>query len=147
MALGVFLLIIVAVSRAESVYLKAASYSTPTIKAAYLLEEGIEILKLIRDQNWSNISALSSGVNYYLKETTPANGTWSISTLPVEIIDSTFYRIVTANSVRRDANSDIQLTGTLDPNIMRVSVSVSWWQNGATTTKTVHTYLTNIFGI
>jgi type II secretory pathway pseudopilin PulG len=41
--------------------------SLHTIQAAYLLEEGAEAVRILRDNAWTNISELSTSLTYYLK--------------------------------------------------------------------------------
>src|SRR6266568_1230003 len=50
-----------------------------TTQAAFLLEEGAEAVRIVRDSGWSNISSLTIGTNYY--PTFSAN-TWTLSTTP-----------------------------------------------------------------
>ena len=108
----------------------------------YLLEEGIEVVKLLRDAGYvNNIAKLSTTTPTYLAW----NGTnWATSTSNV-FIDGRFERKIAIGEVMRDANQDISETGTLDPSTRLVTVSVAWNAKGATTTKTIQTYITNIF--
>ena len=109
----------------HSLYLKVALSNSNTVKAAYLAEEGIENVRFLRDSGWTtNISNLTS-------TTTSVDG---------------FVRVVTLATVRRDASGDIVTSGgSIDLNTKLVTSSVSWWAVTATTTKSISTYLTDIY--
>jgi len=92
-------------------------------QAAYLLEEGAENTKILRDNDWSNIanfSTTSESIGIFTRSTSLAN-------------------------VYRDVNEDIALSGTLDPGTKLVTVSVSWPEGGNAVTKTLLFYITDIF--
>ncbi len=124
-------------------YLKAALSSTDSIKAAYLAEEGFEAVKFLRDSGWtSNIASLSAGTNYSLWW---SGTTWKATTTP-QYVDGIFWRYFTISPVSRDANDDITTSGgTDDPNTKRIDVTIAWPSGAATTTKTISTYITNLF--
>jgi hypothetical protein len=111
-------------------------------QASFLLEEGLESAKIFRDISWTNISTPATGTTYYLA----FDGTnWATSTTNI-YIDGRFERTITLNDVYRDGNDDIVSSGgTLDIGTRKVTVTVSWWDNAATTTRTIATYVTNIF--
>lgn len=139
-ASAIILASVVALLAVHSLYLKTALENGSAVKAAYLAEEGVEAMRYLRDASWSiNIAPLANNVAYGLAFNsawlTNATSTW---------VDG-FYRTVTLAAVNRDANSDIVSSGgTLDANTRLVTVSISWPSRGATTTKTVSTYLTNL---
>lgn len=112
------------------------------IQGDYLLEEGVEVIKILRDSNYTNnISRLSTTTPSYLVW----NGTnWATSTVNT-FIDGTFERSIAVADVKRDINSDISGSGSYDPNTKLVTVSVAWSAKGATTTRTIATYIANLF--
>ena len=114
------------------------------VQASFLAEEGIEVLRFLRDEKWENLSSgITPGTNYYLSF---SGSSWATTTTNV-FVDGVFERKFSIENVNRDGNDDITTSGgTLDPNIKLITVSVSWFDRGATTTHTVSTYLTNIFG-
>lgn len=123
--------------------LKVARESIRKSQAAFLMEEGVEVMKLMRDAGWSaNISTLTAGTNYYLY--LDAGTTWRSTATPL-VIDGIFTRTVRLDNVYRDANNDIATTGTLDGNIKKVTVSVSWTDRGVTTTKNMVGFVANLF--
>lgn len=122
--------------------LQLSQDSHKLVKASFLLEEGVEIAKFFRDTSWLNISGLSPGATYYLR----FDGVrWATTTSNI-FIDNIFERKLIINNVSRDSNDDIISSGgTNDPDTKKVSVSVSWLGRNGTTTKTISTYITNIF--
>ena len=124
-AAAIILGAVLALLGVHNLYLKTALSNGEALKAVYLAEEGIENIRFLRDVSWStNISGLTS-----------------LSTT----IDN-FYRTVTLSEVNRDANSDIVSSGgTVDINTKLVVSSVSWWNGVSTTTKSISTYITNLY--
>ncbi len=125
-------------------YVKIASVAPRPIQAVFLEDEGIEVMRIIRDKSWTSISNLNADTTYYLSLAT-STGLWTTTTTP-KMIDGIFERTVVIATVNRDVNNDIiSGGGSLDSNTKKVTVSVSWVKNGATTTKQLIGYLTNLF--
>ncbi|MBX4181332.1 prepilin-type N-terminal cleavage/methylation domain-containing protein [Candidatus Parcubacteria bacterium] len=133
---------IVALLSVHTLYLRSALKNSSSIQASYLIEEGIEAARFLRDSAWVNISSLTPGTDYGMAF---YNGTWQASTTAL-YVDS-FLRTVTVSAVSRDSTSrDIVTSGGVnDPNTRKITSSVSWVSNGATTTRSISTYLTNIY--
>jgi Tfp pilus assembly protein PilV len=130
-------LAIIAVAQ-KSIYV--ARESLHITQANFLLEEGAEAVRVLRDSGWSNISALNAGTDYY----PTYSGTWTLSASPNTV--GNFTRKVTLTSVNRDATTqDIAISGANDTGSRLVTVTVSWTEGGATVTKTLSYYLMNIF--
>jgi len=138
---------LMAILNAYGYLIRAEVGSTKLVKATYLLEEGIEASRYLRDKGWTaNIANLSTTTNYYLYlSTSNGTGDWQ-ATATKQIYDDMFKRTITFGNVYRDNNTqNISPTGVLDTNTRKITVSVSWpGINGATTTKSISTYLTNI---
>lgn len=121
---------------------RVSNQNSRSIKASFLLEEGLEAVKTIRDSGWTaNIDSLSIGTDYYLE----FNGTNWQTTGSNVFIDNVFERKFVVGDVYRDANDDIVSAGTLDLNAKKLTVFVSWRERSATTTKNISTYITNFF--
>ncbi|MBI5798338.1 MAG: hypothetical protein HZB10_00195 [Candidatus Yonathbacteria bacterium] len=122
--------------------LRASTITQAAIQGDYLLEEGVEAVKLFRDMSYtSNIKNMSTTTTYYFLW----NSTnWATSTLNTPV-DGKFERRFTLADVKRDTNNDIATTGTYDPDTKLVTVTVSWRDNMGTTTRSIQTYVTNIF--
>jgi prepilin-type N-terminal cleavage/methylation domain-containing protein len=140
-AIAIIVLFLSALVAAFNLYLKIATGNTLGAQAAYLAEEGVESVKVIRDNGWTtNIAILSTTTNYYL---TFQSGTWKATTTS-SMIDTTFQRTFQLDSVNRDGSSNIAASGTNDPNTRKVTVTLAWLSHGATSTQSISTYLTNI---
>ncbi len=110
-------------------------------QANFLLEEGGEAVRILRDNSWSNISSLAAGTTYY---PVFSLGTWTLSTTPNTV--GVFTRKVVFSNVNRDnTTKDISPTGTDDPGTKLVTVTISWPEGGATITKTLSFYILDIF--
>jgi Tfp pilus assembly protein PilV len=139
--IGIFVLIIVSLLGTYRFLVRFSGTTSQTVKANYLLEEGLEVARVLRDANWDTFAGLTSGTPYYL---TLSGSTWSTNATP-SVIDGTYYRSITIHDVYRDGNHDIASSGTLDPDTYLVTATIAWSRAGATTTKTMSTYLANLF--
>lgn len=139
---AIFALSILGISSYYQQALQVSQKTGKFVQAGFLLEEGMEIAKYFRGTSWTNISGLTSGTTYYLSW----NGsTWATSTTNI-FVDGVFERTFIIDNVNRDSNDDIVSSGgTLDAGTKKATISVSWNERGATTTKTISTYLTNFF--
>ncbi len=112
-----------------------------TAQAAFLLEEGAEAVRILRDDDWANISALTNGTEYY---PVFSGGTWTLSETPGTA--GIFTRMVSIASVERDnTTKDIAVSGTDDPGTKLITVSVSWQEGGVIRTKSLQFYIMNVF--
>lgn len=108
-------------------------------QASFLLEEGAEATKAIRDTSWNSISTLNPGTSYYLSY----NGTaWVFTTTPNTI--DRFTRTVVISNVSRDSADDISASGTNDADTKLVTVTVSWTASTGVQTRALALYITNI---
>ncbi len=139
-------IIAVAVLAVMGVAQKSISISRQSLhntQAGFLMEEGAEAVRTLRDAAWTNISSLTPGTNYYPVYTSASN-TWSLSTTPNTV--GIFTRKVTMASVNRDnSTSDISAGGSNDPGTKLMTVTVSWLEGGTTLTKTLTFYITDLF--
>lgn len=121
---------------------RLARENTYTTQAAFLLEEGMEAVRLMRDRSWAGeIASLTPEQNYYFVFT---GGSWHSSSNNI-FIDNFFERKFTLANVYRDGSDDIAPSGTLDPNTKKIVVTVSWWDKTATTSRTLSAYIANLF--
>lgn len=116
------------------------------VQAGFLLEEGVEALRVVRDQGWTtNIDPLSEGSTYALYFN-PDVDLWEVSSTSSELIDNLFTRTFVVEDVDRDSNDDIVESGTLDPDTLRFTVTVAWnGPTGDSRSRSLTTYLTNFF--
>lgn len=141
--LGILSFIIFGLFSVSELSLEIIYENTKNIQAAFLLEEGIEAIKVLRDSGWqSNIQPLSPSTDYYLEF---SGAIWKSTTTDL-YIDNTFERKFVLSDVYRNTDDDISDSGTLDSNAKKVTVYVSWFLPGTgTTTKNISTYLINLF--
>ncbi|MCK9352031.1 MAG: prepilin-type N-terminal cleavage/methylation domain-containing protein [Candidatus Paceibacterota bacterium] len=125
-------------------FLRLSFQSFQGSQANFLLEEGAEVARALRDTSWNNISGLTAGTKYYLEYDNGLN-TWATTTA-VSQIDHVFYRYITVSDVNRDdATGDILTSGgTLDEGTRKITVNVSWLASTGTSTKTAMVYLADI---
>lgn len=136
-------IIVVAVLAAMSVTQKAIYVSRQSLhvsQASFLLEEGAETVRILRDNSWSNISGLTVGTNYY----STFSGSWTLSTTPLAV--GIFTRKINIANVNRNATTgDIASTGTSDVGTKLVTITVSWTEGGTALSKTLSFYIMDIF--
>ena len=132
---------ILAVSTSYTVYVQYALSNQKNVEAVYIIEEGIEAMKFLRDMGWDgNIAPLSTATTYYLE----FNGSyWATTTIP-QYVDGQFLRSINISDVMRDGSDRISASGTLDPDTKQITSTVSYWQGHSTTTRSMSTYISNI---
>jgi len=135
-----------------NLHFKAGSENIKKIQATYLAEEGIEVMRFLRDNSFTNnIAPLSTATSSHLYFD---GSKWHTTTTPL-YVDGVFERIVTISDVyRRDSDSDIvsatsTAPKTIDTNIKLFTVTLAWPTDVASTTATstleLQTYLADIF--
>jgi len=147
-------LISVVISAFVSVASKSIQLSERSLKqteANFLIEEGVEAVKSIRDDGWSNISSLSLNTNYQLFYNT-SDDKWVLSSTDLGTeymsIDSDFTRVVYFESVERDSSSDdISNSGSTyeDDGTRLVTVTVYFNSSYGVINKSINFYISNIF--
>jgi len=142
-ATSIILVFLSALLGVYGLYLKTAFSSGEVIKAAELAEESLEVMRFLRNSSWdTSIAPLSLDTDYYLAF---GAGDWDVSTANI-FVDNLFERKVRLSAVSRDVNGDVVSSGgTLDPNTLLVVSAVSWRSGGATTTKSISTYITDLY--
>ncbi len=134
----VSMLVAMAVAQKSVFVARQAVHAT---EAAFLLEEGAEAVRILRDNAWSNISGLTPDVDYYPSF---SGGTWILSSTP-NTIDAFTRTIKVVNVLRDNVTQDIAVSGTNDPGTKLVTVTVSWPEAGTIITKTLSFYIFDIF--
>jgi prepilin-type N-terminal cleavage/methylation domain-containing protein len=134
----------IAVMSATSIGIQLSERALRQVQASMLAEEGVEVIKIIRDNGWTSISGLSTNTDYYISFDSNWH-VWTIGTTPVGPIDEIFTRKIVFSNVSRDSNDDIASSGSIDTGIKKVSVTVSWLSSGVTVSKNITFYITNIF--
>lgn len=138
---ALFLIAVLFLTSSYLKYLEATFRTIPNIQAIYLLEEGVEALKIMRGSSWSGqIVPLADGTEYYFYWT---GTTWSATTTPIYV--GGMKRTLVMSPVYRDINNDIDLSGSFDADTKKGTFTVEWSRKNATSSKTVDIIIANIF--
>jgi len=127
---------------------RAVRESSERIQAQFLAEEGLETVRILRDESWlENLASLSSGTEYYPVFST-GTSVWSLALTDPGLIDGIFRRAIVFRDVyRRDSDDDIVAStspeaNTLDLGTREVISRVSW---DASRVVEFRTYITDMF--
>ncbi len=110
-------------------------------QAGFLLEEGSEGVRAMRDIDWNSISSLSNDTAYSLEF---SDNMWRATTTR-SLIEGIFDRTIISSAVYRDSSDDIAPSGVVDAGTRKVVINVSWWNGVATSSKNLTLYLTDMF--
>lgn len=131
---------IVVMASVNTAYLSTSYGKGDEIEATFLAGEGVEAVKSIRDNSWSSLySSVVNGNSYALALT----ASWAIS--PGTETIGRYTRVITFAPVYRGASGDIDVSGALDTGGKLVTSQVSWQGKNGTSTKTMQSYIFNIF--
>jgi prepilin-type N-terminal cleavage/methylation domain-containing protein len=127
-----------------TLFFAAQRLTVQNAQAIYLAEEGQEMMRYLRDDNWTTFSALAYDTARYLSIAT----TTIVTTATPEVIDSTFTRTITVRRAYRNGSDDYVASttpgATVDSGSRLVEVSVTWGTNNGVR---LYTLLTNIHDI
>lgn len=122
-----------------------------TVEATSIAEEGIEAVRVMRDESWNtNIATLDAGTpaTYYpiISGVNP-DDKWTLTTTTQPLIENLYTRTIVVEQVGRDGADDIVSSGgTIDPNTKKVTSTVTWTENGRSKQVQLISYITNIWG-
>lgn len=144
-AIGVSIaaLTITFMSHAVVRYASQGSETLERTRAIFLAEEGVELMRYLHDDSWTNLSSLTNGTKYYLSLSTTTVATTTSATL----IDGVFTRAITTSAVYRATSGDDIVASTsgvakaVDVNTKLVTVTVTW--GSATSSASLSEYLAN----
>lgn len=109
-------------------------------EAVTLAEEGIEAVRALRDEDWSNVS--TAGTYYPVIDI--VSDKWTLITTDPGPISNLYTRTVVVEDVGRDGNDDILSSGgTPDPNTKKVTATLSWTEATQSKQVVLTTYITN----
>lgn len=142
-ASAISLFVILGITAFFSTIFSMSVANSARIQAAFLAEEGLEAARILRDLSWDdNIETQTVDTPFYLDFD---GNSWQATSSNI-YIDGLFEREIVLSAVNRDSNFNIvESGGSSDPNSRKITVSVSWSLGNSTTTKTISTYLTDIF--
>ena len=143
-ASSIISLVLVVIVNVYGLVERHALSNIKVLKGTELVEEGVEVMRFLRDSGWTaNIASLQICSTYRLccEEGVP----WSIG-VSAPLIENKYDRTITLANVYRDSNFNVVSTGgTLDAGSRKVAVSVFWSEGSGTTTRTAEAYLFNTF--
>lgn len=125
-------------------FVSSENSSERTIQALLIRDEGIEVVKYLRDVSWStHIASTEDNVPY---EAIFNDSRWSLSTSTHQLIDSKITRKIYFSPVLRNQESDItDSDGIEDNNTKKVTIVVTYPIKNGISTTTISTYVMNIF--
>jgi hypothetical protein len=142
-AIGVSIaaLVIVYAMTTIGLFVNAGRTTSEKTKALYLVEDGFELLRYVRDGSWPTLSALSSNTTYYLSVTTA--GVYVVTT--PQTIDG-FTRSFRISNVYRNSSDDIvaSTTGGSSADTSSKYITMTVTGGVSTTTVSMVTILTEI---
>lgn len=143
-AIGSVAIIVVSMAELSQILLRASKITSRKNEAVFLVQEGAEAMRFLRDKSWqNNIAAKSTSTQYFL--IFQSNQYGLTSTEPA-LINNIFNRTIRFTDVKRNANWDIASTGgTADTSTKKITIDASWKNGNATTTERLELLLTNLF--
>lgn len=106
----------------------------------YLTEEGYEIVRLLRDENWTNISSLSLNTPYYLQVSTTTLAIGGSS----ELIDGRYNRNFMVQSIYRNGSGNIVASTTAGATVDTDARELSVYVGDSNGTNTIKAILVNL---
>ena len=142
-AAAIIVIVVLGLFSGYIMYFRVGVEVVGRVQAILLAEEAIEAVKFLRDDSWDvNIEPLTLNQPYYLVAT---SSTWKATTTP-SILFGKFTRSMRLYSVNRDSNGSIVTSGgTLDLGTKKVVVTIWWSTSSGSTTRTLSTYISDIF--
>lgn len=149
-SIGVVAVVLFSIAQASRLAHRVIAKSQRETQAQFLIEEGVEAMKILRDAGWAaHIAPLSGSAIYYPTFDTSING-WRMLQANPEPIGGVFTRIITVEPVyRRNSDDDIVDISspdpkTIDPGTRKVTVRVSWSEAATSTLREGVTYISDI---
>lgn len=141
--ISIIAIAVVAIGYSVTQYVEARAALLNDAKAAYLAEEGYEIIRALRDTDWNTIEGLALDTTYYLDVSATTIGV----TNTAEVIDGSFQRSFIVRAVYRNASDDIVTAATpgatIDDGSREIEITVS----GPSGDSTFEAIITNLFAI
>lgn len=118
------------------------------LQAVFLLEEGLEVARHLRDSSWNqNIALLSPDTDYYLSFD-PALAKWTVASSASAPLAGLFARSFRIENVSRDGAANIEAVYNPvnnDPDTKKIIMKVAWTFKGQGKLLTLETYFTDLF--
>lgn len=117
LAISIFTIISIAIVETILHSISSHHLAEEYTQAEFYAQEGIEALRSIRNQNWSNINPGTFGL-------TKTNGFWQLQSNPETL--GKFTRIIKIDPVNRLGDQIVENGGTIDPYTYKITSKVSW---------------------
>lgn len=141
--IGIVTLVVAFVGVSVVQFIETRNTIMSDTKKVFLAEEGYEMVRFLRDSDWTNLSNLSLNTNYYLEV---ATSTIDATTTP-QVIDAEFLRLFRLVSVYRDGSDNVVASttpgATIDNDARQIEISVG----NSTGTTTIRSILMNFGAI
>jgi type II secretory pathway component PulK len=124
--------------------LRISRQTSVSVQSAFLAQEGLEALRVMRDLSWDDeIAPLTVATTYYFEWSD--DDTWTATTT-ANMIDGIYTRTFKLENVYRDGSSDIAESGTLDTGSRKATINVvRSTLVGLTSTTTISGYINDLF--
>lgn len=109
-------------------------------KKMYLAEEGYEIIRFLRDENWTNISGLSANTYYHLQVSTTTVSIGGSS----EVIDGRYHRSFLIQPIYRNGSGNVVASTTAGASLDTDTKKVFIYVGDINGTTTINALLTNL---
>ncbi len=142
-AASIMLIVAGAITSSFSKYILIARSNTDSVKAVYLLDEGVEIVKIMRDMGWKqNIEPIQNNSLFRVNRKTYS------TTDSTDLIGGIFDRTFVFGEICRNENKDISecSSETVATDTRKITVNVTWNDGNGTNTKTLSTNISDLFG-
>lgn len=131
---------VVAIGFSVNAYVDARAVLLTDVKATYLAEEGYEIVRALRDDDWNTIDALALDTLLYLDVSTT---TIAIGGSP-EVIDTDFTRSFVLRELYRNGSNDITSSTTAGATVDDEGREIEVYVNGPNGTTSFQAIFTNL---
>jgi len=123
--------------------LRLSTLASNRVQATFLLSEGIEVTRFLRDDGWStHLEPTTLDTDYFISFD---GSRYQLTLTEPPFLNEKFQRTLRFSQVLRNGQDDIDTIGAIDPLTKKVVVKVLWDERGATTTESVEFYITNLF--
>jgi hypothetical protein len=143
-AIGVSIaaLVLIFATNAIALFVNANRTASEKTKALYLVEDGLELVRYLRDGSWSTLSSLSANTTYYVSVGSTSIG---ITTVP-QVVDGYTPSFRISNVYRDTTTRDIVASTTggsvADTSSKYVTMTTTW--GAPTSTLAITSILTEI---
>ena len=142
-ASAIISLAMISITNVYGNFLTLSLANTEKVQAVFLLDEGVEAIKIMRNYSWASVASSTESTNYYL---TWENSRW-ISTTTPNTIDGKFIRTFTVADVYRDpiTLNIVNSGGVLNNDSKIINLDISWNHKGSISSKQIRFFIFNLY--